>query len=40
MEMSELERLVAIDMIEFGYDFTNPADVDEYWTEIINTWTE
>lgn len=31
--MSELEQLIALDMIANGYDHNNVADVNEYWME-------
>ena len=38
--MSELEKMVAVDMIIQGYDYYNKADINEYWNERLNTWTE
>ena len=32
-EMSELEKLVALDMLREGYDYVDLADVNEYWHE-------
>lgn len=34
--MSDLEKLVALDMIELGYDFQEIADIQEFWTEKLN----
>jgi hypothetical protein len=38
--MSELEKMVAVDMILEGYDYYSKADINEYWNERLNTWTE
>lgn len=38
--MSELEKMVAHDMIQAGYDYLDPADIQEFWREIVATWTE
>lgn len=38
--MSELEKMIALDMVEAGYNYEEKADVNEYWTEIISTWKE
>jgi hypothetical protein len=33
--LSELEMIVALDMFNAGYDYTNKADVIEYWSDRI-----
>ena len=38
--MSDLEKLVAVDMILAGYSYYEKADINEYWNERLNTWTE
>lgn len=38
--LSELEKMVALDMLLTGYDHESFADVNEYWTEIIAQWNE
>lgn len=38
--MSDLEKMVALDMIELGYDFQDKADINEFWMEQFRQWTE
>ena len=38
--MTEFERMVAEDMVKQGYDYLDPADIQEFWRELITTWTE
>jgi hypothetical protein len=33
MKMSDLEKMVAIEMLYAGYDYMDKADVEEYWSE-------
>jgi hypothetical protein len=32
-DLSDLEKLVMIDMLDKGYDYLDQADIQEYWRE-------
>ena len=32
-ELSNLEKLVMLDMLDKGYDYLDQADIQEYWRE-------
>ena len=32
-DLSDLEKMVMIDMLDKGYDYLDKADIQEYWRE-------